>query len=415
MHIARITAQEILDSRGNPTVEATIHLENGLRASASVPSGASTGSYEAVELRDSRSDRYEGRGVLHAVKNIEETIAEALRGHSVLEQTVIDDIMLKLDGTDNKSKLGANAILAVSLASARAGATVKKQSLFRYLREQFFPDLGEDFVLPIPLMNIMNGGAHAAWVTDIQEYMILPQATTMTERVRQGSEVYEALKEIIHEAGLTDAVGDEGGFAPAVEDNEEPFRLILKAVEKAGYTVGEDIKVGIDAAASEWYRNGQYHLKKQGNMDSSKLSAWYEELIKNYFLASIEDPFGEDDWSSFRDFTARVGSQTQVVGDDLYVTNVRRLERGIQDAATTAILIKPNQIGTLSETIQAIKTAQQHNLKTIISHRSGETMDDFIADLAVACNAGQIKAGAPARGERVAKYNRLMAIEEELS
>lgn len=415
MRITRITAREILDSRGNPTVEATVYLENGLRGTASVPSGASTGSYEAMELRDSRSERYEGRGVLHAVKNVEETIAEALRGQNVFEQTILDDIMLKLDGTDNKSKLGANAILAVSLANARAGAAAQNISLFRYLRQQFFVELGEAFILPIPLMNIMNGGAHAAWVTDIQEYMILPQANTMAERVRQGTEVYETLKEIINEAGLSEAIGDEGGFAPEVENNEEPFRLILKAIEKAGYKADEDIKLGIDAAASEWYRNGQYHLKKQGNMDSSKLSTWYEELSKKYFLTSIEDPFGEDDWSSFKNFTARVGQNIQVVGDDLYVTNVKRLERGIQDNATTAILIKPNQIGTLSETVQAIQTAQNNNFKTIISHRSGETMDDFIADLAVACNAGQIKAGAPARGERVAKYNRLMAIEEELS
>lgn len=414
MRISSVFAREILDSRGNPTIEATVRLENGLEASASVPSGASTGSYEAIELRDSRSDRYEGRGVLHAIKNIEEAIFPVIKSHNVFDQEAIDGIMLKLDGTDNKSKLGANAILAVSLAVARTGALAKKVSLFRYLRELFFKELGDNFILPIPLMNIMNGGAHAGWVTDIQEYMILPQADTMAERIRQGTEVYEALKEIINNTGLSEAIGDEGGFAPEVTNNEEPFELILKAIEKAGYRAGVDIQLGIDAAASEWYRNGQYHLKKQGNMDSSKLSEWYESLIKKYFLVSIEDPFSEDDWVSFRNFTAKIGKNTQVVGDDLYVTNVSRLERGIQDRSTTAILIKPNQIGTLSETVKAIQLAQNHNFKTIISHRSGETMDDFIADLAVACNAGQIKAGAPARGERVAKYNRLMQIEEEL-
>lgn len=415
MHISGVSAREILDSRGTPTVEATVVLDNGVQAIASVPSGASTGSYEAMELRDSRSDRYEGRGVLHAVKNIEETIGPALKGQNIFEPDQIDGIMLKLDGTDNKSKLGANAILAVSLAVARAGAEARKIPLFQYLREVYFQDLGNSFVLPIPLMNIMNGGAHANWVTDIQEYMILPQGETMAERIRRGSEVYETLKEVIAKAGLSEAVGDEGGFAPEVEHNEQPFQLIIKAIEKAKYKVGKDITLGIDAAASEWYRNGQYHLKKQGNMDSGKLGEWYAELVKKYHVTSIEDPFGEDDWSSFRQITEQLGKDIQIVGDDLYVTNVNRLERGIQEKATTAILIKPNQIGTVRETIEAIKLAHSRGLKTIISHRSGETMDDFIADLAVASNAGQIKAGAPARGERVAKYNRLMAIEEELA
>jgi enolase len=413
MKISTITAREVLDSRGNPTIEATVRLADGNAGIASVPSGASTGSYEALELRDARSDRYNGKGVLHAVKNIETTISEALTGFDVRDQSGLDNIMIKLDGTDNKSKLGANAILAVSLASARAAALSEKISLYQYLR-RFFPEAGNEFILPIPLMNIMNGGAHANWTTDIQEYMVMPQAETMADRVRMGDEIYQALKAVIEKAGYSDAIGDEGGFAPEVKDNEEPFTLIIQAIEAAGFVVGKDVTLAIDAAASEWYRNGQYHLKKQGNMDSSRLVEWYQSLIKKYSLVSLEDPFGEDDWNSFRDFTSKVDTTIQVVGDDLYVTNVNRIERGVQEKATTAVLIKPNQIGTLSETIAAIQLAHSNGLKTIISHRSGETMDDFIADLVVAANSGQIKAGAPARGERVAKYNRLMEIEREL-
>jgi enolase len=414
MNITSIAAREILDSRGNPTIEATVTLSDGTIGIASVPSGASTGSYETIELRDSRSERYNGLGVLHAVKNIEETIAPALIGHDVTYQRELDDIMIRLDGTPNKSKLGGNAILAVSLAIARSAALTQKIPLFKYLRT-YFPKAGDAFVLPIPFMNIMNGGAHAGWTTDIQEYMIMPQAETMADRVRIGTEIYERLKDIIGKVGLSEGLGDEGGFAPKVENNEEPFTLILEAIKTAGYEAGKDITLAIDAAASEWYRNGQYHLKKQGNMDSEKLMEWYNELVAKYFLVSIEDPFGEDDWTSFREFTKSVSTNIQIVGDDLYVTNVNRIERGIQEKATTTVLIKPNQIGTLSETIAAITLAHDHNLKTIISHRSGETMDDFIADLAVAANSGQIKAGAPARGERVAKYNRLMEIEREIT
>ncbi len=414
MNITSIHAREILDSRGNPTVEATVKLANGLEGTASVPSGASTGTYEALELRDTRSDRYDGRGVLHAVKNIEETISSALAGKDIFDQAAIDETMLLLDGTPNKAKLGANAILAVSLAAARVGAAAAKEPLYVYLR-RLFPTLGPIFNLPTPLMNVLNGGAHANWVTDIQEYMIIPQAETMSERIRYGEEVYQALKEVIKEASYDISIGDEGGFAPTVTDNEEPFRLILMAIEKAGYKAGTDIKLGIDAAASEWHKNGQYHLKKGGNLDALKLSDWYRELVKKYPLVSIEDPFGEDDWATWTKFAATVDKDLQIVGDDLYVTNVKRIERGIQEKATTAVLIKPNQIGSLSETIAAITLAKEAGQKVIISHRSGETMDDFIADLAVASGADQIKAGAPARGERVAKYNRLLAIEEELS
>lgn len=411
MNISSISAREILDSRGNPTVEATVTLENGASGTASVPSGASTGSHEALELRDARSDRYNGKGVLHAVKNIEEAILPKLIGRDSRNQAEIDRLMIELDGTENKSKLGANAILAVSLAMARAAAAGEKLPLFKYLR-RFAKLVKDEFILPTPMMNIINGGMHAGWTTDIQEYMILPQATTMSLRVETGAEVYQALKKILAEENFGETVGDEGGFAPAVSDNEAPFKLIMKAIEAAGYKAGQDVKLGIDAAASEWYRNGQYHLKKAGNMDSGKLADWYLELIKTYPLVSIEDPFGEDDWASFKSFTA--AANIQIVGDDLYVTNKSRLERGIQDKATNAILIKPNQIGTLSETIETIELAQKNNFKIIISHRSGETMDDFIADLAVAFNADYIKAGAPAREERVAKYNRLMEIEKEL-
>lgn len=418
MNISSIHAREILDSRGNPTVEATVKLENGLEGIASVPSGASTGSYEAVELRDTRAERYNGKGVLHAVKNVEETIAAALQGHDVFDQEGLDKIMIDLDATPNKSKLGANAILAVSLAAARAGAAAADAPLYAYLR-RFFPEAGTEYIMPLPLMNVLNGGAHAGWVTDIQEYMIIPQGETMAERIERGEKTYQALKEVIAAAGYETSIGDEGGFAPEVKTNEEPFELVLKAIEKAGYKAGTDIKMAIDAAASEWHKNGQYQLKKGGNMDSAKLSEWYRELVKKYPLISLEDPFGEDDWATWTAFTAALpeisGATMQIVGDDLYVTNVQRLQRGIQAKATTAILIKPNQIGSLSETIAAIKLAQSSGLKTIISHRSGETMDDFIADLAVAANAGQIKAGAPARGERVAKYNRLLEIERELN
>ncbi len=413
MNISAITAREILDSRGNPTIEATVSLSDGSQGIASVPSGASTGSYEALELRDTRSERYNGKGVLHAIKNIESTISEALLGFDARDQVGLDAIMLKLDGSTNKNKLGANAMLAVSLASARAAAVSEKLPLYTYLR-RYFPEAGSEYILPIPLMNIMNGGAHANWTTDIQEYMIMPQAETMADRVRMGEEIYQALKTIIEKKGYSDSIGDEGGFAPEVKDNEEPFALILEAIQTAGYEAGTDVNLAIDAAASEWYRNGQYHLKKQGNMDSAHLVEWYQNLIKKFPLISLEDPFGEDDWSSFRDFMSKVDATIQVVGDDLYVTNVKRIEQGIQEKATSAVLIKPNQIGTLSETIAAIRLAHSNGQKTIISHRSGETMDDFIADLAVAANSGQIKAGAPARGERVAKYNRLMEIEREL-
>lgn len=415
MKISSIKAREILDSRGYPTVEAEVILENGLKAKASVPSGASTGTYEALELRDGRLERFAGRGVLKAIKNLESPIAQALEGMSVFEQENLDQAMLELDGTDNKEKLGANAILAVSLACARAASLARQQPLYLYLSELAGQRVKREVEI-IPLMNVLNGGAHAGWTTDIQEYMLVPKgAKTFAEKLRSGVEIYYALKEIIKENGYGTNLGDEGGFAPEVKDNEEPFKMILSAIEKAGYKAGEEVSLAIDAAASEWHRNGQYHLNKQGIMDAGRLMDWYGDLIKKYPLISLEDPFGEDDWSAWTEFMEKVKDKAMVVGDDLYVTNVSRIERGLQAKATSAVLIKPNQIGTVTETLKAIALARQSGQKIVISHRSGETNDDYIADLAIAVQADYLKAGAPARGERVAKYNRLMEIEEELN
>lgn len=412
MKISSIIAREILDSRGNPTISATVSLESGESASAAVPSGASTGQYEAVELRDNK-EPYHGLGVQHAVKNVNETLAPALIGKMADNQAEIDQIMIELDGTPNKAKIGANAILAVSLAVARVASLAHKMPLYRYLRQ--IGDLGPLPLLPVPLMNIINGGRHADWATDIQEYMIMPVgAKSFSEGLRMGTEVYQSLKKIISDSGTLAMIGDEGGFVPTSETNESPFELISKAVSDSGYEIGKDIVFAIDAAASEWYKNGQYHLKKSGIKDAAKLITWYKDLTKKYKLVSIEDPFGDDDWQAFSELSKELDGKVQIVGDDLYVTNKNRLERGIQEKATNAILIKPNQIGTLTQTFETINLAHKNGFKTIISHRSGETDDTFIADLAVACGAGQIKTGAPARGERVAKYNRLLEIEAEL-
>ena len=412
MNITSILGREILDSRGNPTVEATVTLDSGISATAAVPSGASTGQYEAKELRDGKEDRYNGLGVTKAVKNINEILANALIGMAADAQTDIDHEMIKLDGTADKSKIGANAILAVSLACARAASKEHDVPLYRYIRE--IAGFGPLPLLPVPMMNIINGGRHADWATDIQEYMVMPiGAQNFSEGLRMGTEIYHALKKLIVNEGGLALIGDEGGFVPASEDNEAPLKLIMQAINAAGYKAGTDVALAIDAAASEWYKNGQYHLKKEGARDAAKLKEWYLDLAKKYPLISIEDPFGDDDWQSFASLTAQA-DKLQIVGDDLYVTNKTRLERGIQEKSSTAILIKLNQIGTLTETIETINLAQSHQFKVIISHRSGETPDDFIADLAVACGAGQIKTGAPARGERVAKYNRLLEIEAEM-
>jgi enolase len=415
MKIIDIQALEILDSRGNPTVSAMVILDNGLRASAAVPSGASTGAYEAVELRDGDKARYQGLGVRQVVANIVEKIKPILVGQDPTAQKQIDALMIDLDGTPNKANLGANAILAVSLAVARAAALSLNQPLYEYL-SRFNPDFQGKYIMPIPMMNILNGGKHADWATDIQEYMILPvKAESFSLAVRQSVEIYQALKKILKDKQYNIAVGDEGGFAPAVKSNEEPFVLLSEAVALAGYKLGEDIFLGIDAAATEFFQAGAYHLRKENkSFSSTELAEFYQELGCRYPIISWEDVFSEDDWSGFQSFTAAQNGRSQVVGDDLYVTNVARLERGISEKSANSILIKLNQIGTLSETIEAVLMARRAGLSAVISHRSGETEDTFIADLVVALGAGQIKTGAPARSERTAKYNRLLEIESEL-
>lgn len=415
MKITKITAREILDSRGTPTVEATVILADGSLGTAAVPSGASTGAHEAVELRDNDPKRYGGKGVLKAGANVEGEIAPALVGMEVEEQEGLDKKMITLDGTENKARLGANAILAVSLACARAAAAASKKPLYEYLT-RFNPDFKGVYTMPVPMMNIMNGGAHANWATDIQEFMVLPvKAGSITEAVRIGDEVRIQLGKLLKDKGYNTNVGDEGGFAPAVASNSEPFELMSAAVAAAGYKLGEDIVFGIDAAASEFFKEGKYELHKEGkSATGDELAAFYQTLMSQYPIVSIEDPFSEDEWESFTKFTAQVGAKTQVVGDDLYVTNTKRLQKGIETKATNAILIKLNQIGTLTETIAAITLAEKAGMRAIVSHRSGETEDPFIADLVVATITGQIKTGAPDRSERTVKYNRLMAIEKEL-
>jgi enolase len=411
MKIRSIKASEILDSRANPTVSATVTLADGSAGTAAVPSGASTGSHEALELRDNDPKRYGGQGVLKAVANVDK-IAEQLVGLEAGDQEAIDKTMIDLDGTDNKANLGANAILAVSMAVAVAQAKAEKKHLFAYLAK-FNPEHNGQFILPIPLLNIMNGGKHADWATDIQEYMILPiGAKSMAQAVRMGAEVYDHLKEVLKDKQYNLNVGDEGGFAPAVSSNTEPLDLISEAVKRAGYNLGTDIALAIDAAASEFFTGGQYELKKEKQtLGGLELVNFYKDLVNKYPIVSLEDPFAEDDWDNFATLTASLPGR-QIVGDDLYVTNLARLKTGIAKQATNSILIKLNQIGTLNETIAVILEAKRNGWTTIISHRSGETEDTFIADLAVAFGTGQIKAGAPARSERTAKYDRLMKIEE---
>jgi enolase len=415
MKITSITALQILDSRGNPTVQATVVLDNGLRASASVPSGASTGSHEAVELRDGDKNVYGGLGVLKAVDNIITKIAPALIGQDPTDQEKIDNLMIALDGTANKANLGANAILGVSLAVARVAALAVGQPLYQYL-SRFNPNFKGAYQLPVPMMNFLNGGKHANWATDIQEYLILPVgASSFSEAIRMGAEVYQALKKVLKSKSYNINVGDEGGFAPAVSSNEETFSLLTEAVIAAGYKSEKDIVFGIDAAATEFFQNGAYHLKKEKAVWSSdELIGFYQDMAKKYPIRSFEDVLAEDDWSGFKKFTEAFNRQVQVVGDDLYVTNVKRLERGIAEKTTNSILIKLNQIGTLTETIKTINLARLNGLTAVVSHRSGETEDSFIADFVVAMGTGQIKTGAPARSERVCKYNRLLAIEAEL-
>lgn len=416
MKIKSIKALQILDSRGNPTLSATVVLENGATGWAAVPSGASTGSYEAVELRDGDKSIYGGASVLTAVKNIEEKISPALIGQDATNQKNIDEIMINLDGTENKANLGANAILGVSLAVARAAAAGLNQPLYQYLTK-FNPSFSGIYQMPVPMMNVLNGGKHANWATDIQEYMILPVgAKSITEAVRMCAEIYQNLKKVLKNKGYNISVGDEGGFAPAVSSNEETFELLTEAVKAAGYELGQDILFGIDAAATEFFADGVYNLKKEEKtMTSAELIAFYQELSERHPIRSFEDILAEDDWDGFKSFTDAFNREVQVVGDDLYVTNVKRLERGIKEKTTNSILIKLNQIGTLTETVNAINEARANGMTAVISHRSGETEDAFIADLVVAMGTGQIKTGAPARSERTAKYNRLMAIESELA
>jgi len=415
MKIKMVSALEILDSRGNPTIASTVVLEDGSTGWAAVPSGASTGKYEAVELRDGDERRYAGQGVLKAVENVNTKIAGTITGMNAEEQEKIDQKMIEVDGTKNKANLGANAILSVSLAVARAEALAEKKPLYQYLTK-FNPNHKEPYIMPIPQMNIMNGAKHANWATDIQEYMILPIAVgSEHEAIRMCSEIYHQLKRELKAVGYALTVGDEGGYAPRLQSNEEPFQRIQQAVEQAGYTFGKDIFLAVDAAASEFYQDQMYHLNKEGKIyTSEELLNFYQLLIQKYPIVSVEDPFDQDDWQGFKKINQLKGNKIQIVGDDLFVTNTERLKIGITEKATNSILIKLNQIGTLTETVQTILLARQNKMTSVVSHRSGETEDPFIADFTVGMGVGQIKTGAPARGERTAKYNRLIAIEKEL-
>ncbi|MFM5903468.1 MAG: phosphopyruvate hydratase [Microbacteriaceae bacterium] len=409
--IEAVGAREILDSRGNPTVEVEVLLEDDSFGRAAVPSGASTGAFEAHESRDGDKGRYLGKGVQNAVKAVVTEIDEALVGFDALDQRLVDSALISIDGTDNKSRLGANAILGVSLANARAAAEATGQPLYRYLGG------ANAHVLPVPLMNIINGGAHADTGVDIQEFMIVPLgAETFSEAIRWGVEVYHALKAELHSKGLSTGLGDEGGFAPELPTNAAALDLIAEAIAKAGYKLGTDIALALDVASTEFYdeKTGKYTFEGK-ERTGDEMIAYYADLVAKYPLVSIEDPLAEDDWAAWTKMTAELGGKVQLVGDDLYVTNPARLQKGIDQKAGNAILVKVNQIGTLTETLDAVSLAQRDGMKAIISHRSGETEDTFIADLAVATNAGQIKTGAPARSERVAKYNQLLRIEEELA
>ncbi|GAA1749732.1 phosphopyruvate hydratase [Kocuria aegyptia] len=406
--ITAVHARQILDSRGNPTVEVEVLLEDGSYGRAAVPSGASTGAFEAVERRDGDQKVYLGKGVLDAVKAVDEEIAEAVIGLDATDQRLVDRTMLDLDGTDNKAGLGANAILGVSLAVARAAANASDLELYKYLGGP------NAHVLPVPMMNILNGGSHADSNVDIQEFMIAPiGAATFSEALRTGVEVYHSLKGVLKERGLATGLGDEGGFAPNLDSNRAALDLISEAIEKAGYTVGTDVALALDVASSEFFENGKYSFEGR-QLSAAEMTAYYEELVRDYPIVSIEDPLDEDDWAGWQALTASVGTKVQIVGDDLFVTNPERLSRGIEEGAGNALLVKVNQIGSLTETFDAISLAQRHMFHCMISHRSGETEDTTIADIAVATNAGQIKTGAPARSERVAKYNQLLRIEEEL-
>ena len=410
LEIIDVVARQIIDSRCFPTVEVEIYLEDGTMGRAAVPSGASTGMYEAVELRDGDKSVFQGKGVLKAVNNVNEVIAEELIGCNVFDQTYIDNMLIELDGTNNKGKLGANAILGVSLAVANAAANALGLPLYRYIGGV------NAKVLPVPMMNILNGGSHADNSVDLQEFMIMPAgAPTFSEALRMCAEVYHTLKKILNDKGYATGIGDEGGFAPNLKSNAEALDVIIEAIGKAGYKAGEEIFIAIDAASSEYYKDGKYVLEHEGRtLSSSEMVDFFEEWVNKYPIISIEDGMAEEDWDGWKLMTERLGKKVQLVGDDLFVTNTERLEKGIELGVGNSILIKLNQIGTLTETLNAIEMANRAGYTAVVSHRSGETEDTTISDLVVAVNAGQIKTGAPARSERVAKYNQLLRIEEEL-
>ena len=409
--IEQVHARQILDSRGNPTVEAEVILENGTQGRAAVPSGASTGENEAVELRDGDNAKYLGKGVMTAVENVNEKISYELEGLDALDQTSIDKTLLELDGTDNKSNLGANSLLAVSMATARAAAAFLEMPLYRYIGGI------NAKTLPVPMMNIVNGGAHADNNVDFQEFMVMPVgAETFSEALRAGAEIFHNLKSVLKKRGYATSVGDEGGFAPNLKSNEEAIETILEAIEKAGYTAGENIMLALDPAASEFYDGTNYVFKKSDNrkLSSDEMIAYWADWCEKYPIISIEDGLAESDWDGWTKITEQLGRKVQLVGDDLFVTNTKFLQKGIDTGAANSILIKVNQIGTLTETLDAIELAKTNNMTAVISHRSGETEDSFIADLAVATNAGQIKTGSLSRSDRIAKYNQLLRIEEDL-
>lgn len=409
--IEEVWAREILDSRGNPTVEAEVILEDGTTGRAAVPSGASTGENEAVEMRDGDNFRYLGKGVLKAVENVNEKIAYELEGLDALDQTLIDQTLIDLDGTENKSKLGANALLAVSMATARAAAAFQEMPLYRYIGGT------NAKVLPTPMMNIINGGAHADNNVDFQEFMIMPVgAASFSEALRAGAEIFHNLKSVLKSKGYATSVGDEGGFAPNLKSNEEAIETILEAIGNAGYKAGENVLIALDPASSEFYKDGKYIFKKSDKreLSSEEMADYWIDWTEKYPIISIEDGMAESDWDGWKYLTEKIGKKVQLVGDDLFVTNTKFLQKGIDENAANSILIKVNQIGTLTETLDAIELAKTNNMTAVISHRSGETEDSFIADLAVATNAGQIKTGSLSRSDRIAKYNQLLRIEEDL-
>jgi enolase len=406
--IEDVTAREILDSRGNPTIEVDVALDDGALGRAAVPSGASTGEHEALELRDAEPDRYHGKGVLHAVANVNGPIAKAVLGMDALDQRGIDRTLIDLDGTATKSGLGANAILGVSLAVAKAGADSSGQQVFRYLGGP------NAHTLPVPMLNVINGGAHADNELELQEFMLMPVgAASFSEALRWGVECFHALRDLLHEAGMSTAVGDEGGFAPGVATAEESLGFLMRAIDQVGLEPGTEMAIALDPAASEFYKDARYHVEG-ADRTADDMTAFWSDLLDRFPIVSLEDPLAEDDWDGWVSFTRARGARVQVVGDDLFVTNTERLERGIRSGAANAILIKVNQIGTLTETMDAIEAAQRASFGVVVSHRSGETEDTTISDLAVATNAGQMKSGAPSRGERTAKYNQLLRIEGSL-